>query len=87
MNTRLFLLCLKHSNYKLEQINIGKLIVFVCMFEIVNALTNSSRRIKLRNKNFASLNGVVCFHIQHVHFCFEVLFTKNYILQVSVEGF
>ena len=70
------------SNYKLEQNNIGKeLIVLVRMFEIVNVLTNSS----LRNKNFASLNSNLLGSAHN--FWFEVLFTKNYISQVSVEGF
>ena len=79
--------CLKSLNpYKLGQNNIGKWIVFVCMFEILKALINYSLRILLCNKNFASVIRYLLSFSAHT-FRFEVFFTKNPTSQVSVEGF
>ena len=92
MNTRLFLVCLKKQKQQTVKNNIGILNVFVRMFEIVNALTNSSRRICLRNKNFTSLNLLnrnLLSYPATTYTCiyFKTLFTKNSSSQVSVEVF
>ena len=56
------------------------------IFEIVNALTNSSRRIQLRNKNFASQNSNLLSYSARIISVFRVLFTKNYIHSCPLGG-
>ena len=72
-------------DYKLGQIILENRLFFGCLFEIIKALTNSSQCILLC-KNFSSLIcNLLSFSAATFHF--EVFFTKNTTLQVSVDGF
>ena len=59
---------------------------FVRMFEILKALTNSSQRISLCNKNVASVIRILLSFTAHT-LRFKVFFSKNTTSQVSVDGF
>ena len=56
------------------------------MFEILKALTHSSRRIWLSNENFAPVVRYL-LSFSAPAFGFEVFFFKNTTSQVSVDGF
>ena len=84
--TRLFFVCLKSLKLHLGQNILENGLFLERMFKILKTLTNSSRRILLSNKNFASvIRNFLSFSAPT--FSFEVFFTKSTASQVSVDSF
>ena len=84
--TRLFFVCLKLLKLQTGTKCIGKWIVFCAHVWNSEALTNSSRRIKLSDKNFASVIRNLLSLIQQLYSGFiDVFFELNSGLDIGIN--